>query len=163
MINSSKPLCFGLVAVVVSALASAAPLAWADGGIVTLPNGGAYQVSLGAALDSATGNIYVSGFSGSSTTLAGSVLANGDLNASFCGGVVLTPVASIVSNYSGKDASNACAVQPGGKLISAGWYVEGKPTSRTYGFALVRYKANGTLDKTFNKSGIVKTSLGKYV
>ena len=163
MFNRSKLLWLGLITLFVATFGAATPPAWADGGIVTLPNGGAYQVALGAALDSATGKIYVSGFSGSSTTLAGSVLPDGNLNASFRGGVVLTSVASVVSGYSGRDASNACAVQSDGKLVSAGWYVEGKPGRLTYGFALVRYNTNGTLDKTFNKTGIVKTSFGTKI
>ena len=163
MLNRSKLLWLGLITLFVAAFGSATPPALAEGGIVTLPNGGAYQVALGAALDSTTGKIYVSGFSGSSTTLAGSVLSDGDLNTAFRGGVVLTPVAATVSGYSGRDASNACAVQSDGKLVSAGWYVEGKPGRLTYGFALVRYNTNGTLDKTFNKTGIVKTSFGTKI
>jgi uncharacterized delta-60 repeat protein len=152
-----------LLTLAVATLGPAAPSVLADGGMVMLPNGGQYEVALGAALDATNGTIYVSGFAGSSTTLAGSVLANGDLNTSFGGGVVLTQVAAVVSNYRGRDASNACAVQPDGKLVSAGWYVEGKPGKQTYGFALVRYNPNGTLDKTFNKTGIVKTSFGAKV
>jgi len=163
MFNRSKPLWLGLISLFVAAFGSATPPAFADEGIVALPNGGLYEVAMGAARDAITGDIYVSGFAGSSTTLAGSVDSDGNLTAAFGGGVVLTPVAATVSGYRGRDGANACAVQPDGKLVSGGWYVEGKPNRLTYGFALVRYNPNGTLDKTFNKTGIVKTSLGSNV
>lgn len=170
MFSNRKWLCVGLMALALVALGPAAPRALADGGMVMLPNGGQYEVALGAGLDVETGTIYVSGFAGSSTTLAGSVLSNGDVNTSFGGGVVLTQVAAVVAGYRGRDGSNACVVQPDGKLVSGGWYVEGKPYKQTYGIALVRYKPDGTLDTTFNPQydrkgriiggGIVKTSFG---
>lgn len=163
MVNRSTSIWVALMTLLVVAFGSPSPPTFADGGMVMLPNGGAYEVALGAALDATTGKIYCSGFAGSSTTLAGGVLSSGDLNTAFGGGVVLTPVAAVVSGYRGRDASNACVVQPDGKLVSGGWYVEGKPSRESYGFALVRYTANGTLDRTFNKTGIVKTSFGSKV
>lgn len=176
MFSHSKSLWLGLVTLVVMALDPAAPSALAEDGEVTLPSVGGYgwDYALGSALDTTNGRIYVSGWAYTSSvnfsTLAGSVLSNGDLNTSFGGGVVLTPVAAVIAGCRGRDGANACAVQPDGKLVSGGWYVEGKPFKQTYGIALVRYNQNGTLDTTFNPQydrkgrviggGIVKTSFG---
>ena len=52
MLNRSKLLWLGLITLFVAAFGSATPPALAEGGIVTLPNGGPYEVALGAALDS---------------------------------------------------------------------------------------------------------------
>ncbi|MCR4411146.1 MAG: hypothetical protein NUV77_01835 [Thermoguttaceae bacterium] len=176
MLNHSKSLWLGLIALAVAALGPAAPWALADGGMVTLPvpidptiapiGGVAYDV----ALDAVTGKIYVAGVS-SAKTLAGSVLPNGDLNIDFGGGVVLTKVNATIGGFAGRDYCYACAVQQlDGKLVTGGGYIEGKPYKQSYGFALVRYNPNGTLDTTFNTQydrkgrvvggGIVKTLLG---
>ncbi len=145
-----------LTTLFVLAFGPAAPSAMADGGVVVLPNGGLYEVCYSAALDPLTGVIALTGFAGSNT-LAASLLPSGELNAAFRGGIVLTDV----SNVGLMSVSNACAVQPDGKVLSGGWFHYMAGGRAKYGFALVRYNTNGTLDKTFNKSGMVKTKLAE--
>jgi len=73
--------------------------------------------------------------------------ANGTLDGSFGrGGIVTTPIGSANSGAS------ALVIQQDGKLVAAGW--------GGGGFALVRYNANGTLDGSFGRGGIVTTPLG---
>src|ERR1051325_2017809 len=72
---------------------------------------------------------------------------NGSLDTSFNGsGIVLTPIG--IAGY-----SNSVAVQPDGKIVVVG-------SNRNDSFALVRYNPNGSLDTTFNGSGIVLTPVG---
>ncbi len=128
------------------AFGPAAPSAMAAGGVVVLPNGGLWEVCQSAALDPLTGVIALTGSAGYNT-LAASLLPSGDLNAAFRGGIVVTSVGG------GRSGSNACAVQTDGKVLSGGSFTY----SGRNGFALVRYNTNGTLDKTFNKTGMVQT------
>jgi uncharacterized delta-60 repeat protein len=81
------------------------------------------------------------------------VSPDGTLDPTFgAGGVVLTNVA-----VSRVDGASACAVQQDGKVISAGGADNNKKGND---FALVRYQPDGSLDKTFNKKGIVTTDFG---
>ena len=52
-----------------------------------------------------------------------------------------------------KPVGAALAIQPDGKLVVAGGSANGK------GFVLVRYMANGALDRSFGSSGKVRTAL----
>lgn len=71
-------------------------------------------------------------------------LDNGSLDGTFgTGGKVTTPIGS------GAQA-NAVAIQPDGKIVVGGY---GTPNSTPH-FAVVRYNPNGTLDTSFNFSGI---------
>jgi uncharacterized delta-60 repeat protein len=73
--------------------------------------------------------------------------ANGTLDRSFGrGGKVMTSMGGV-----GWGAS-ALAIQQDGKLVAAG--------SSGHRFALVRYNANGTLDRSFGRGGKVMTSVG---
>ena len=73
---------------------------------------------------------------------------NGSLDTSFNGsGIVLTPVGSA-------GRPNSVAIQTDGKIVVAG-------SNGTDSFAIVRYNPNGSLDTTFNGSGIVLTPVGR--
>jgi uncharacterized delta-60 repeat protein len=63
------------------------------------------------------------------------------------GGIVLT-------NINGSDFSFAVALQPDGKILTAG--------TSNYGFAVNRYNNDGTLDRTFGSSGTVLRYFGPY-
>jgi uncharacterized delta-60 repeat protein len=54
------------------------------------------------------------------------------------------------------------AVQPDGKLIAAGYSNHGTLASPLYEFALVRYNADRSLDKTFGTGGKVTTAIGTF-
>jgi uncharacterized delta-60 repeat protein len=57
------------------------------------------------------------------------------------------------------DVAHAVAVQPDGKIVAAGT-AETSPGG--FDFALVRYNADGTLDRTFGANGIVTADLGTF-
>jgi uncharacterized delta-60 repeat protein len=77
-----------------------------------------------------------------------STAAGGGLDPGFGdGGLVIT-------NLSGSDFSFAIATQPDGKIVSAG--------TSNYGFALVRYNSDGTLDRTFGVAGTILKYFGPY-
>ena len=54
------------------------------------------------------------------------------------------------------DEANAIAIQPDGKMITAGR----TRVSIRYNFALIRHNPDGTLDKTFGANGIIDTKIG---
>ena len=77
--------------------------------------------------------------------------ANGSLDQNFgTGGKVTTAIGSH------SDSASALVIQSGGKIVAAGGTFNGS----IYNFALVRYNANGSLDTTFGKGGIVITAIG---
>jgi uncharacterized delta-60 repeat protein len=79
---------------------------------------------------------------------------NGNLDAGFgTGGKVTTPIGSGSVN----DQADALGIQSDGKIVVAGYYHN---SSNNYFIALVRYNTNGSLDTTFNTTGIVTTSIG---
>ncbi len=50
------------------------------------------------------------------------------------------------------------AFQPDGKIVATGYATQGKVNiGSTYGFALIRYNPNGSLDPTFGDGGKVLT------
>jgi uncharacterized delta-60 repeat protein len=74
-------------------------------------------------------------------------LRNGKLDPTFDGdGMVTTPIAG------GGDAAMSVAVQPNGRIVAAG-------TDSWQRVALVRYRPNGRLDRSFGGNGIVRTNL----
>jgi len=76
--------------------------------------------------------------------------SDGTLDTSFgSGGKVLT-------DFSRDDSAFAVALQPDGKIVIAGM----TDVDRGYGFALVRYNGNGTLDTSFGTGGKVTTAFG---
>jgi len=72
------------------------------------------------------------------------------------GGKVTTPIGT-----GNDDEANALVLQPDGKLVAAGFSLNG--TTSDFEFALVRYNVNGTLDTTFNSTGKVTTPIGGTV
>ncbi|MHA3775569.1 DUF7453 family protein [Verrucomicrobiota bacterium sgz303538] len=79
--------------------------------------------------------------------------ANGTLDTTFNGtGKAITSLSSF------KDEGRSVAVQADGKIVIAGFAVNGSNTDTD--FALVRYNVNGTLDTGFNGTGKVITPIG---
>jgi uncharacterized delta-60 repeat protein len=77
--------------------------------------------------------------------------APGDLDVRFgTGGKVATQIGNTIASAS------ALAIQPDGKLVVGGSSGNGA----TYDFTLARYNTDGTLDTTFNSTGIVITNIG---
>ena len=58
----------------------------------------------------------------------------------------------------GDDLASALALQPDGRLVAAGSSVIGAYSD----FALVRYKPDGTLDRSLNRTGKVTTAIGSF-
>jgi uncharacterized delta-60 repeat protein len=76
--------------------------------------------------------------------------SNGTLDTSFgTGGKVIT-------DFTRDDSAFSVAVEPDGKILVAGM----ADVSQGYGFALVRYNGNGTLDASFGTGGKVTTDFG---
>ena len=74
--------------------------------------------------------------------------SNGSPDITFDGdGIVITPL----STFNG--TANSVAVQPDGKIVTAGTHGVGSASD----FGLIRYDANGSLDAAFNGSGFVTT------
>ena len=77
---------------------------------------------------------------------------NGSLDSSFGGtGIVITPIRNF------PDGALSVAIQTDGKIVAAG-YSYNRPGSSS--FAVVRYNTNGSLDTSFNGTGIVTTYIG---
>ncbi|HLW16506.1 MAG TPA: delta-60 repeat domain-containing protein, partial [Actinomycetota bacterium] len=97
------------------------------------------------------GKIVVAGLAHIGTTNEIAVvryLDDGTLDPSFgSGGKVTTPIGSGA-------LANAVAIQPDGKILVAGY---GTPLATAH-FAVARYNSDGTLDSTFNGSGIAQIS-----
>ena len=76
---------------------------------------------------------------------------DGSLDGTFgTGGKVFTPIGS------GNDDGSRVTLQPDGKIVLAGWYVNGTDDD----FAVVRYNTDGSLDSSFGSGGIVVTRVG---
>ncbi len=76
---------------------------------------------------------------------------NGSFDSAFGNsGKVLTAIGN------GDDYAYALALQPDGRLIAAGYCLNGS----NYDFCLARYNADGSLDASFNTSGKVLTPIG---
>jgi uncharacterized delta-60 repeat protein len=81
---------------------------------------------------------------------------DGSLDTTFgTGGMATTAVGPIDS------AAFALLLQPDGKLVAGGYSFPrgGGPSGDNYRFALVRYNADGTLDQSFGRGGIVVTAV----
>src|SRR5439155_1459581 len=78
---------------------------------------------------------------------------DGSLDNSFGGGIVNSPVGN------SQDHANSVAIQTDGKIVVAGSTCKGVGTFGCTGtsFAIVRYNPNGSLDTSFNGTGIVIT------
>lgn len=79
---------------------------------------------------------------------------DGSLDNSFGkNGKITTPVGT------GLDMSSCSVLQPDGKIVLAGYTANGSGGD----VALVRYNSNGSLDNSFNSTGIVTTDFSGYV
>jgi uncharacterized delta-60 repeat protein len=94
--------------------------------------------------------------------------ANGKLDGSFgTGGKATTTIGpgggvSFGGPHPGGAFANALAIQKDGKLVAAGACAAWPPPG-CGDFALARYNANGTLDTSFGRGGIVTTPIGDGV
>jgi uncharacterized delta-60 repeat protein len=80
---------------------------------------------------------------------------DGSLDTSFnTTGIVTTAIATAIGTFG--DVAFALAIQTDGKLVVAGSTSDGSQPK----FALVRYNTDGSLDTTFNTTGIVTTAIG---
>lgn len=81
---------------------------------------------------------------------------DGSIDSSFGGGIVITPVGN------SHDAATSVAIQADGKIVVVGVICNGVGDCSGAGtsFAVVRYNPNGSLDTSFNGTGIVITSVG---
>ena len=152
MFKNCKRLGVGLMTLFVFGMGLSSAIA--QNGVCILPTAGVGWGPMAAALDPVTDDVMIAG--GGITTwsefVASSVSFSGTVNQSFGGGLVAT-------NTAGKNAPSnwpyACAVDAGGKFLSAGFYTTSKGANA---FAIVRYNTNGSLDTSFNKTGIAETS-----
>lgn len=125
-------------------------------GIATIPLGGSDDEAFDAADDRdggfvAVGRTDAAGLTNTDFGVA-RYTADGQPNPTFpTGGFVRTDVAGRA------DGANAVAVQADGKIIAAGF---AQTTPIDFDFALVRYNADGTLDRSFGGDGIITTDLG---
>ena len=133
--------------------------------VFVLPAGGGVGwEDMAAAMDPETDDVMVAGVGITSMGefVASSVSYSGTLNTAFDGGLVATDVTGLGA----QNWPNACAVDSSGRLLCGGLntYETGKGKNLVVGegFGLVRYDTNGSLDKTFNKTGIVTTTDFKF-
>lgn len=129
------------------------------GGIVNPP---AFGVA-GMAIQPADGKIVTAGtvYSGAFTADDFAVArynANGSLDSTFgTGGKVVTDF----GKDQAWDDAFATVLQPDGKILVAGRHSPKFNSGGNWDMALVRYNANGSLDKTFGGTGIVTTSFSR--
>ena len=135
------------------------------GRVVTDVNGGAFDVIADADI-LPDGKIVVAGTTGPSPWpefdnggdfAVARYHADGSPDTTFGnGGVVVTDVGGLLagSGASGADVAEALSVAPGGKLVVVGR--TGFPGSGDV--AVARYNANGSLDPTFGRGGLVATN-----
>jgi uncharacterized delta-60 repeat protein len=124
-----------------------------DGGKVTTTIGGVADVATALAIQS-DGKLVAAGYAWISTRYEFALVrynSDGSLDTTFnTTGAVTTPIGTI------DDFASALAIQPDGKLVAGG----NSDNGTQYVFALVRYNPDGSLDTTFNATGIVTTAIG---
>ena len=119
-------------------------------GKVTTPIG--VKARAGGLALQADGKIVAAGYAGSGFALA-RYTSKGTLDAGFGkGGAVRTAFGSSPSE------AEAVAIQANGRIVAAGAILK-KSTRTGAGFALVRYRANGSLDTSFGADGKVTTTI----
>ena len=136
-----------------------------DGKVTTELNG-YYNHDVGQSVTfQSDGKILVGGYSGSDFALV-RYNTDGSLDTSFDGDGKLTT--DIAGNY---DQGNSVIVQADGKIVVGGYgtaysynpYNYYYNSSYTNDFAVVRYNADGSLDTSFNGSGLVTTNINSTV
>ncbi|MDO9104929.1 MAG: DUF4347 domain-containing protein [Methylovulum sp.] len=104
----------------------------------------------------AKGNILVAGKSFANSSHNFTItryLSNGDLDSSFNNnGTIVT------TDFGPDDSANSIAIQSNGKILVAGYSRLPPNSSSYYGFSLVRYNIDGSLDNSFSGDG--KVTLG---
>src|SRR3990167_2042134 len=122
-------------------------------GIVTTAIGSSTDAANSVAIQS-DGKIVVAGYSNNGSDYDFALVrynTDGSLDTTFNStGIVTTAIGSST------DAANSVAIQSDGKIVVAGYSYNGSD----YDFALVRYNTDGSLDTTFNSTGIVTTAIG---
>src|SRR5262245_33316913 len=146
-------LCLALSASILAAPGDLDPTFGSGGIVITRgPTLNSLDYALGMAIQS-DGKIVVVG-EGNGSGWDFSVIRynpDGSLDSSFGGGIVITPVGS------SRDTATSVAIQADGKIVVAGDSFDGVEGAS---FAVVRYNSDGSLDTSFNGSGIVITSVG---
>ncbi|HEX2622774.1 MAG TPA: delta-60 repeat domain-containing protein, partial [Phototrophicaceae bacterium] len=127
-------------------------------GTVLTSLGTDYQMGYDIALQ-LDGKIVVAGAAGPSFDNADFALvrynSDGSIDSTFgVGGIVTTSFTA-----DSDDAANTLVIQPDGKIVAAGKSRNLTPPAGVTDFALARYNSDGTLDLTFNGTGLVTTSL----
>ncbi|HKP54076.1 MAG TPA: S-layer homology domain-containing protein [Chloroflexia bacterium] len=160
---------FGVVAMLLLAMVlgigrvSGAPAADGDldptfgsGGKVTTSFPGGADIARAVTLQ-ADNKIVTAGSAGVHTGVA-RYMSHGDLDSTFGSG------GKVVIGFDGVgDAANAIALQPDGKIITAGYvYTYTDEYTQVSHFALARLNSDGTLDSTFGTGGKVTTAFGLY-
>jgi uncharacterized delta-60 repeat protein len=132
--------------------------AFGSGGVFQTGFGGIFSAAGALALQ-ADGKILVGGVANAGTSPDANfallrINPNGTLDASFgSGGKIITPF-----NPGFNDFVQSLAVQPDGKIVAAGYSVNGFET-QSY-FAVARYHANGSLDASFDGDGKLIATAG---
>jgi len=124
-------------------------------GIVTTAIGVAGSDVANALAIQADGKLVAAGLSGTGTSYEFALVRynqDGSLDPTFnTTGKVTTAIDTI------DNRAYALAIQADGKLVAAGYSSTGTPID----FALIRYNQDGSLDSTFNATGIVTTTIGE--
>ncbi len=144
-------LALALVTAVLPGAAVAAPgdldPSFGSSGKVTTDFGGSDAAS--AVAIQTDGRIVAAGRSGSGDFALARYNVDGSLDPTFgSSGMVMT-------DFGGSDAASAVAIQPDGRIVTAG-------RSGSGDFALARYNADGSLDPSFGSGGKVTTDFGGF-
>lgn len=67
------------------------------------------------------------------------------------------PGGMVTTNFSAYDRANALLIQPDGKILAGG---STRMSPSDYGFMMVRYLSDGSLDNTFGSGGIAVSNIG---
>jgi uncharacterized delta-60 repeat protein len=140
---------------------STMPTAYPGNGIVTT-DFSSYTDTIYSITIQLDGKIVAAGFSENGSKKSFSLArynTEGSLDNSFgANGKVVTNLANMGFTNSLNEEANAVTLQPDGKILIAG-YSATSPSPTSF-FTLVRYLPNGSLDTSFNSTGIVRKNIG---
>ncbi len=129
-------------------------LSFGNGGVVSTNGDNTLSFGWAVAIQP-DGKIVTVGRGGTRSFAVARYNPNGSLDISFgLNGIVLTSIGSVY------DSAYGVAIQGDGKIVVAG--TTHLANAGGYIFAVVRYNTNGSLDTSFNGTGIVTTSVGGY-
>ena len=80
----------------------------------------------------------------------------GKLDKTFNGGTTTFGAGTVVTSINGNDGAGAITVEPNGKILVAAYSTPAHGTQEVF---LLRYNANGSLDKTFGNKGKIATGM----